>query len=294
VKALQQNIASAWLHSARFGSRSVARAIMFADMKYRRQTRFLRLIGMTLFLLFTLASGGAAQEKPSGAEIIERLHARHPRLLWRADDWPTSAELKDPNVARIFERLRAEADAKLKQPVSKYELRDGVRLLFVSREVLDNVLSLGLMYRLTGDARYADRVWAEMDAVCGFPDWHPAHFLDTAEMTTAVAIAYDWLYDRWDDAQRKRMREAIRELGLKPGLKVYHWKEGGFPRRENNWNQVCNGGLIAGALAIADVEPEFAGEILQNAIASLPIAMKKFAPDGAWSEGPSYWSYATM
>ena len=69
------------------------------------------------------------------------------------------------------------------RPVCKHELRDGVRLLYVSREVRDLVLTLGLMYRLTGDARYAERLWAEVDAASRFPDWNPKHFLDTAEMT---------------------------------------------------------------------------------------------------------------
>jgi hypothetical protein len=48
-----------------------------------------------------------------------------------------------------------------------------------------------------------------------------------------------------------------------------------------------------GALALADVEPELAGEFLVAALKSLPPAMRHFAPDGAWNEGPGYWNYAT-
>ena len=35
----------------------------------------------------------------------------------------------------------------------------------------------------------------ELRAAAAFPDWNPSHFLDTAEMTHAFAIGYDWLYE---------------------------------------------------------------------------------------------------
>ena len=39
--------------------------------------------------------------------------------------------------------------------------------------------------------------------VLSFTDWHPKHFLDVAEMTTALALSYDWLYhDSGSNQQR--------------------------------------------------------------------------------------------
>ena len=61
----------------------------------------------------------------------------------------------------------------------------------------------------------------------------------------------------------------------------------------HNWNQVCNGGLTAGALAVGDEEPACAGKMLHDALASVQAAMHSYAPDGGWGEGPGYWSYAT-
>ena len=61
--------------------------------------------------------------------------------------------------------------------------------------------TLALMYRLHGDRRYVDRLWRDLDAVAAFPDFNPKHFLDTAEMTHALGVAYDWLYDAWSDLQ---------------------------------------------------------------------------------------------
>ena len=99
--------------------------------------------------------------------------------------------------ARIYAEVKKSADKILAAPVSKYEKPDGRRLLSVSRRVLDRVRTLALVHRLEGDPRYADRAWKELEAAAAFPDWNPAHFLDTAEMTHAFALGYDWLYDRW-------------------------------------------------------------------------------------------------
>jgi hypothetical protein len=109
-------------------------------------------------------------------------------------------------------------------------------------------------------------------------------------MTYAFATAYDWLYDQWTDEQRLIMREAIIEKGLKPGLEIYR-KDDWWVRGHNNWNQVCNGGLGMGALAIAEDIPELASEILHSGLKSIPLPMTFYAPDGAGVEGVTYWSY---
>ncbi|QOV89295.1 heparinase II/III domain-containing protein [Humisphaera borealis] len=235
-----------------------------------------------------------ATERPAAADILPKIKKAHPRLLATTDDFARLKELAaNPKVAPTLTAVRRQADALLSEPPSKYEIRDGKRLLYVSREVKEHVLSLGLVYHMTADRKYADRLWAEVDAVSKFPDWNPRHFLDTAEMTFAMAIAYDWLFDTWTPAQRATLRGAILKLGLEPALKIYRAPSGGFARMEHNWNQVCNGGILTGALAISEDEPAVAGEILERAIASLPLAMEHFAPDGAWGEGPGYWDYAT-
>ena len=158
---------------------------------------------------------------------------------------------------------------------------------------LDRVRTRALASRIEGDPRYADRAWQELVAAAAFPDWNPSHFLDTAEMTHAFALGYDWLYERWTADQRQVLREAIVSKGLREGLKVYDSKKG-WPRNENNWNQVCNGGLISGALAVADLEPQIAGRIVYEAVNSVPLAMQHYAPDGAGTEGATYWGYGSQ
>ncbi|UCF43765.1 MAG: heparinase II/III family protein, partial [Planctomycetota bacterium] len=98
-------------------------------------------------------------------------------------------------------------------------------------------------------------------------------------------------YSYLDTQMRQAIRNALIKNGLKPGLRAYgkHW----WPESDHNWNQVCNGGMIIGALAIADSDPKYAEEIIPLALQSLPLALKSYEPDGAWGEGPAYWNYAT-
>jgi hypothetical protein len=228
------------------------------------------------------------------AQILKALKPTHPRLI--VDDvvldGVRQAIETDPHAARIYAQIQARANETLEQPPSIYEIPDGRRLLSVSRRVKERVRTLALVYLLEGGGRYRDRVWSEVGAAASFPDWNPAHFLDTAEMTHAVALAYDWLYGEWTPAQRRTMREAIIALGLEPAMAVY--RDGGWwAAAENNWNQVCNGGIGIGALAIADEAPELAAQILYEATHSIPRAMRHYAPDGAGTEGVTYWDYGT-
>jgi heparinase II/III-like protein/uncharacterized protein DUF4962 len=253
---------------------------------------------------------------PPPREIMARLRPGHPRLLISAEGFAQvrqqagarsagkssarSGKEKtvpgaNPLLQRWHEQLRERAQRLLTEAPSRYEIPDGLRLLATSRRVLDRVYTLALLYRLDGDRRYVDRAWEELQAAASFPDWNPRHFLDTAEMTHAFAIGYDWLYDAWTEAQRDTLRAAIIEKGLKPALAAYRGEAtfGWWVKAHHNWNQVCNGGIGMGALAIGDQAPELAGELLHAALESLRLPMAQFAPDGAWVEGPGYWNYAT-
>lgn len=246
----------------------------------------------------TLAGAGriAAEELtlPERGAVLKSLRAGHPRLLATADDFQRLRAQcpADQRAGRWLARLKDEATELLSQAPVKYEIPDGKRLLSVSRRAKQRLLLLGLTYQLTSDRRFADRAWRELETVSGFKDWNPKHFLDTAEMTFAVAIGYDWLYDAWTEPQRAQLRAAIVDKGFQPALPIYRTNQW-WSRAIHNWNQVCNGGLAVGALAIGENEPALAAEVLHSALHSVPRAMREFRPDGGWGEGPGYWKYAT-
>jgi len=223
------------------------------------------------------------------AAAIKRADKKHPLLF---ADGPAFAALREQAGQEGFGqkalgRMLFDADRMLAFPPSKREL-EGRRLLGVSRCVLHRVSTLAMAYRLSGKPVYLDRCAAEMRAVAGFSDWNPSHFLDVAEMTLAMAVGYDWLYNDLDATTRQTVAEAILEKGLRTSLKHTGWV-----KASNNWGQVCHAGMLAGALALMDQQEALAVEITHRAVRNLPRSMRAFAPRGCYPEGPGYWSYGT-
>lgn len=243
--------------------------------------------------------------KSDSEHIIELLkqnnkNNKHPRLMATSKDFKNikSQINKDKVMKEKFNYLKKQADGIIKQKPVKYELPDKVRLLPVSQEVLKRIQILAFIYQITGETKYADRAWLELETISNyktFPDWHPVHFLDTAEMTNAAAIGYDWLYNYLTKNQRLVIRNAILNKGLKPAINFYNENNSAI-LGTNNWNSVCNGGISMGALAIGDEGDIFestSGQILENAIKYLPRMMNNYSPDGGWYEGTNYWDYGT-
>ena len=223
------------------------------------------------------------------ASAVRQADKRHPRLF--ADPAAFDA-LRAQASATAFGKLANgrilfEADQMLAFPPCTREM-EGRRLLGISRRVLHRVSTLAMAYRLSGKPAYLERCAAEMRAAAGFTDWNPSHFLDVAEMTLALAVGYDWLYNELDAATRRTVADAILEKGLRTSL-----KQTGWVKASNNWGQVCHAGMLAGALALLEEQENLAIEIAHRAISNLPRPMRAFAPKGCYPEGPGYWSYGT-
>ena len=215
----------------------------------------------------------------------------HPRILMPAgEEQQIRANIAvDPVWAKIHQSIIEECDRLITVPVSE-RILEGRRLLGVSREALRRVFYLSYAYRMTGEKKYADRTEKEMLAVSAFSDWNPSHFLDVAEMTMAVSIGYDWVYDQLTPASREIIKSAILKKGIDPSLNSQH---NGWLRATHNWNQVCNAGMSYGALAIFEDAPELSKMIIDRAVESIRLSMHEYAPDGAYPEGYGYWDYGT-
>ena len=215
----------------------------------------------------------------------------HPRILIFTNDVTVIKKMvaADTTWLKIQQGIINECDRLLEiKPVERIKI--GRRLLDKSREALRRIFFLSYAYRVTDNAKYLQRAEKEMLAIAMFSDWNPTHFLDVAEMTMAVSIGYDWLYNDLSQNSRTIIKEAILKKGIDPSLDSNYnsWLKG-----TNNWNQVCNAGMAYGAMAIYEDYPELSAKIINRAIESIALPMGDYAPDGAYPEGYGYWGYGT-
>lgn len=252
-----------------------------------------------LLALLVAASAVAGEAAPDPLAALAGLRQGHPRLLLTDQ---RLAELKqlaatDPLLRKCVADVIARADKDCAaKPLQR--VLTGPRLLSVSRDCLGRVLNLGLAWRWTCDPRYLAAGRRALLDVAAFSDWNPPHFLDVAEMGTAVAIGLDWMWPGLDAEARTAIHDALLRRGLDPGVVACGgWQHDSIPAwwcgTDCNWNQVCHGGLIVAALAVADSDPRYIQRLLPQAVDELPRALANYGSDGVWPEGPGYWAYAT-
>lgn len=220
----------------------------------------------------------------------------HPRLFI-TDEAMTEVKAKIASGDELTTLLHREtmrlADEDMASGVvlqHKYD-DSGRRILGWSRLALKRISACAYAYRYTGDSKYLEFALNDLRTVLAFDDWNAAkHFLDTGEMSLAVAIGYDWLYDVLTPEMKALAEKRVRDYAFDPALNTK-----GYMYRNNNWNQVCNGGLITAALGMFPLDDPMVTELLTRGVSSNKRAMKIiYSPDGNYPEGASYWNYGTM
>lgn len=230
---------------------------------------------------------------PSHGEVSSKTY-QHPRILFlKSDEAAVKKRFQsDPLAGELYKELLRHADYAITLPVCRYDIPDGKRLLSQSRHALSNILHTLMAWRLSGEKKYLTRAILELDAACALKDWNTKHFLDTAEMSTAVAIGYDWLYHNLDKEQRSRYASALRTKGLEPAREGFTGKLAWWAKPTNNWGQVCATGLLFAERALekkgAPIHPA-----RLEARNSLNACRKFYVPSGACPEGPAYWHYGS-
>jgi hypothetical protein len=261
-------------------------------MPHEKISRRQLLQGSALVALGAMPLSALAQKETtvnSSANPLETLRREHPRLIASPSSWQTLKvrRAQDALLDDFLKRGEREARALLGVAPVTYD-KKGRRLLGVSRTVLRRVLLLSMHFHLTGDEALARRAKDEMLAAAAFADWNPSHFLDTGEMTMALAFGYDWLFGWLDAESKQKIKSAIIEKGLRAGQKTRGWANS-----TNNWNQVCLGGMLLGGLAIAEDEPALATEYINLVRTNNIRGLRPYMPDGVYPEGAMYWGYGT-
>ena len=171
--------------------------------------------------------------------------------------------LQDNKIKENIESILAEAEETAKKELCEYKIDEGGRMLDVAKEVKRRieVLSFSAKYLEINQIpnsqekilTYQEKSIENILQVCNnFPDWHPDHYLDTAEMTYAVALGYNYLNDKLTSEQKKTIEKNIIEKGLITSCENGNYSS--FSRSYMNWNQVCNSGIATAAVILFNTD----------------------------------------
>ncbi len=261
----------------------------------------------SLLLIVSFSFAGNNQEKeeyklqnPITAEYLKKnLRKQSPRLILNKQiEKNLRKKLKtDPLIQNIYETIKLNAGLVLEKDLITVDIPDNPNSqknqLGISRDFLRRMNMLAMVYRIEKDSEILQRINDEVIAACNFPTWNPRHFLDVGEMSLAVALALDWTAGDLPKSTIALAKKVLVEKGIKPG-----WPEDGstpgWVNNTNNWNQVCNAGMIAASIVVAETEPELAAKTIYRSIEGMNNALHEYAPDGAYPEGPIYWGYGTQ
>jgi hypothetical protein len=247
-------------------------------------------------------AGGLAAGRPAG----DVASAPRPRLFTdRARLERLREDIRGTHRFR-WEKLRAAVEKSLSEAPPEYQKPavggDPTRPGTLNDEMLwqrrfGYVLpGLALACLLDDDPRYFEhlRVWALQPTT--YPLWGAGIYENTGlaakHQLFGMSVAYDWLYDRWSEEDRRRLRETLRLHGRI----LYEAAEGindrGWWKTEWRQNHAWNGyqALAVTAIALAGEEPQ-ASRWLQKALWGGRNIVAELPDEGAYEEGIPYWGY---
>ena len=225
---------------------------------------------------------------PDGAALSSSNYSKltssnHPRIIFKQSDFEaikSYAQTATGPFLIIHEQIIAAADATVGKPNLERKL-SGKRLLDVSRDAMKRILSCAYAYKTTGQPKYLTQAENDINTVCGFSDWNAGqHWLDVGEMAAAVALGYDWLYSSLSTTTKSKAINAIKNFCFTPA-KNGTWNLD-FYNSDGNWNQVCNGGIIAAALAIYESDATNCKSMIEKSVSTNGTAVASmYKPDGS-------------
>lgn len=226
----------------------------------------------------------------------------HPRIL---TDKASLDEIKqnsrtDKVVSEALANTLALADKYMTVEPQKYDIPDGKRLLVATRNIMERLLAWSAAYLMTGDTKYPDRAWVEMENCFAWKDWNTdQHYLDNSELLYGVSVAFDSFYDYYTDEQKKIIMDKTWEHSLKHTVDRYqgiNFSGSEWRTARSNWGFVCNGAVITAVLTFGregntKYQPYY-DYLLECALQAIEYPLMLYFPDGAWEEGMAYWEYA--
>ncbi len=242
------------------------------------------------------ADAGAPSKPGNSEEVVEALPkmAPHPRLFMErgAEQRILKGVKSNPEMSRLHDGVIKTAYDWLKKPLLKRN-QVGKRILHTSKEACARMEYWGYAYRMTKDLAFAERAKKEIENLSKFEDWNPSHYLDVVEMSLAFAIARDWFDSAFDAQTKNLIARQIEEKAFATFFGRKHfWYESD---NSNNWNQICNMGLLCGAIAVYDESPEMSEKVIKATLKSIRRGLSQcYSEGGTYVEGLGYWEGGTF
>jgi hypothetical protein len=231
--------------------------------------------------------------------LKKNLQKSQPRLVLNsAIEKDLRKKLKsDPLIQSIYNSIKFNAALVLEKDLITVDLPENPKSqrnqLGISRDFLWRMNMLAMVYRIEKDKVILKRINDEVVAACNFPTWNPKHFLDVGEMSLAISLALDWTAGDLPKSTVDLAKRSLIEKGINPSWPNNN-SDPGRIYATNNWNQVCNAGMIAASISIFELNPELAAKTIQRSIDGMNVALAEYAPDGVYPEGAVYWGYGTQ
>lgn len=252
---------------------------------------------------------------------MDMITTAHPRLITdRAGIDALRARLEGGgDFARRFAGWRQAAETLLEQPFFTEEYADSVpdqhgRYYELGEQMMAMGEGLGLLYALTGEKRYADKLRDAMLHYAGFarwtgpanrfrdPPWHGE--LATTKLLLGYAFGYDFCRDAFSEEDRRQIEGAMVKNGILPLLTDWVLPETrvhALDSMGHNWWSVCISLAGIGLLSIWEQVPEAPRwmELILQALAGFcsykgePLFRKcaNFDEKGLFYESMNYFNY---
>lgn len=251
---------------------------------------------------------------PAGNAIMSAVQRVRPRTLMNAAGF---AALKgrmesDPVVKKLYESLKATGEKIIELPELVQVRGEAAANNNPGAKAIFRMSALGTLNYLDGDPRWKDFAARELVSIASFTNWHPDEAEVCAEFVWGMSIGYDLFRSALNDAQAKKVRDAIVQLGMdaltarlkgepmpatvkrpEPGTtaepskapaKKAARKTGEEPPPDTE-DMISAAALLIAAISLVDEEPNTAGPSATVAAKVFGEGIKEFAPDGIWPEG---------
>ena len=236
--------------------------------------------------------------------ISENDELAHPYLFAGADDFQLLRQRlakNDPYITGQYEKIKVNAAKYLSHSPEKIT-SDINTVSYFSRasDAIKIVMYCAFIYLAEGDESYAQRAFDEAMYFAGLSSWGTYQYIDNNQVSLALAVCYDWLYD-WlgtKDGARALLVDAIRSKHLDevshiladPQNEKY---SATFYRKyydSDNHSALNNCYTFLTALAVSDTDAASSAYVMSACLTNLQKVLNRMSVDSGWYEGVSYWN----